>query len=49
LEYTEQVSDASNDVVYYELKRFIELLYRNNPNLLELLSSPADCVRTATR
>ncbi len=45
LEYTEQVSDASNDVVYYELGRFIELLYRNNPNLLELLSSPADCVR----
>lgn len=45
LAYTEQVSDASNDVVYYELKRFIELLYRNNPNLLELLSSPADCVR----
>ncbi len=34
---TEQVSDESNDVVYYELKRFIELLYRNNPNLMELL------------
>jgi hypothetical protein len=44
LEYTGQVSDETNDVVYYELKRFIELLYRNNPNLLELLSSPADCV-----
>ncbi len=44
LEYTEQVSNATNDEVYYELGRFIELLYRNNPNLLELLSSPADCV-----
>lgn len=44
LEYVEQVSDESNDVVYYELRRFIELLYRNNPNLLELLSTPADCV-----
>ncbi len=44
LNYTEQISDESNDVVYYELKRFIELLYRNNPNLLELLNSPADCV-----
>lgn len=44
LGYVEQVSNPSNDVVYYELKRFIELLYRNNPNLLELLSSPEDCV-----
>lgn len=44
LQYVEQVSNATNDEVYYELKRFIELLYRNNPNLLELLNSPADCV-----
>ena len=44
INYVEQVSNPSNDVVYYELKRFVELLYRNNPNLLELLNVPADCV-----
>lgn len=44
LHYVEQVSNPSNDVVYYELKRFVELLYRNNPNLLEMLNVPADCV-----
>jgi uncharacterized protein len=44
LDYTEQVSDDKNDVVYYEIKRFIELLLKNNPNILELLASPEDCV-----
>jgi hypothetical protein len=38
----EQVANPSNDIVYYELKRFIELLTRNNPNILELLSTPSD-------
>lgn len=45
LEYVAQVNDEKNDEVYYELRRFIELLYKNNPNLLELLHSPADCIR----
>lgn len=44
LEYTPQVSNATNDIVYYELKRFIELLGKNNPNILELLNVPAECV-----
>ncbi|MES2730633.1 MAG: nucleotidyltransferase domain-containing protein [Bacteroidota bacterium] len=44
LNYVEQVNNASNDEVYYELRRFIELLYRNNPNLLEMLAVPADCL-----
>jgi hypothetical protein len=42
LHYTEQVANPSNDIVYYELKRFVELLVRNNPNILELLSTPSD-------
>jgi hypothetical protein len=42
--YVEQVNNESNDIVFYELKRFMELLLRNNPNLLELLDTPADCV-----
>ena len=44
LEYVEQISNESNDVVYYELKRFCELLARNNPNILELLAVPEECV-----
>ena len=44
LHYTEQVANPTNDIVYYELKRFIELLVRNNPNILELLNTPSDKV-----
>jgi predicted nucleotidyltransferase len=32
LNYTEQVNNPTNDIVYYELKRFFELLLCNNPN-----------------
>jgi uncharacterized protein len=44
LETLEQVSNATNDEVYYELKRFVELLLKNNPNILELLNTPQDCI-----
>ncbi|MCG2613959.1 nucleotidyltransferase domain-containing protein [Terrimonas sp. NA20] len=37
LEYTPQVSNETNDIVYFELGRFIELLAKSNPNILELL------------
>ena len=42
LDYVSQVADATNDIVYYELGRFIELLGKNKPNILELLATPAD-------
>lgn len=42
--YVEQVSDEKNDVIFYEIKRFLELLKSNNPNILELLNVPEDCV-----
>ncbi len=45
LDYVAQINDENNDEVYYELRRFVELLYKNNPNLLEMLHSPADCIR----
>ncbi len=32
-----QVSDEKNDIVFYELGRFIELLVKSNPNLLEMV------------
>jgi hypothetical protein len=44
LDTPEQVADTNNDTVYYELRRFIELLLKNNPNILELLSTPDDCI-----
>lgn len=44
LSRVEQVSDATNDTTYYELGRFIDLLARNNPNVMELLYMPDDCV-----
>lgn len=45
LSYTPQVADTTNDTVYYELGRFVELLAKNNPNMLELLATPEDCIR----
>jgi uncharacterized protein len=42
--YVDQVADKTNDIVFYELKRFFNLLDKNNPNILELLAAPEDCV-----
>ena len=44
LERVEQINNASNDIAFYEVGRFAELLAKNNPNLLEMLFTPADCV-----
>jgi uncharacterized protein len=43
--YVEQVADDTNDTVFYEVKRFLELVQTNNPNILELLNCPEDCVQ----
>lgn len=40
LNYQEQINDDKNDVVFYELKRFLDLLMTNNPGMLELLYTP---------
>lgn len=42
--YVEQINDDKNDIVIYEIKRFIELLSKNNPTVLELLNTPEDCI-----
>lgn len=34
-----QVNNATNDESFYELDRFVELLSKNNPNILELLAA----------
>jgi hypothetical protein len=43
-----QVSDARSDVVFYSLRRFLELAGDSNPTALEMLYSPQDCIRQIT-
>jgi predicted nucleotidyltransferase len=45
LDTIEQVSDERSDQVYYEVGHFVSLLLKNNPNALELLAMPPDCVQ----
>lgn len=40
----QQVSDETNDVTFYELRRYFELASGCNPNIIELLWTPEDCV-----
>lgn len=42
--YIEQINDSKNDIVIYEIKRYLELLSSNNPNILELLNTPKECI-----
>ncbi len=44
LQRIDQINSESNDEMYYEIGRFIELLAKNNPNLMELLATPEECV-----
>ena len=42
--YVEQISDEMNDITFYEVGRFLQLLESNNPNMLELLNVPEECM-----
>jgi hypothetical protein len=44
MSYVEQINDDKNDIVIYELRRFLELIAKNNPTILELLNTPEDCI-----
>jgi hypothetical protein len=44
LQYTDQLNNETNDEMFYEVRKFFDLLLKNNPNLLELLNTPDDCV-----
>lgn len=44
MDYVDQISNPSNDIVFYELKKFLSLCAKNNPNILELLNVSEDCV-----
>ena len=41
----DQISDRAGDIVYYSLRRFFQLAGTANPNIIELLYMPNDCVR----
>lgn len=44
MDYIDQINNPSNDIVFYELKKFLELCAKNNPNILELLNVSEDSV-----
>lgn len=46
--YVDQVADDKNDIVYYELRRFLNLTLKNNPAVIELLFAPTDCININT-
>ncbi|MBK1879868.1 DNA polymerase beta superfamily protein [Pelagicoccus mobilis] len=43
-----QISDAKGDTVYYALPRFLELVLGANPNIIELLFMPEECISVQT-
>ena len=44
-----QVGDEKSDVLFYTLGRFLELLKKANPNVMEALWVPEDCVQVCNR
>lgn len=42
--YVPQIQDAKGDCVYYEIKRFLELLVVSNPTMLETLFFDQECI-----
>lgn len=44
-EPSKQISDKKNDITYYSLKRAFERLMTANPNMIELLWIPNDCIK----
>jgi len=40
--YMPQISDDKNDVIFYEIGRFLELASKGNPNIMELLNMPEE-------
>lgn len=40
----DEIKDEKNDCVYWEIKKYLELLAKANPGALELLYSPENCI-----
>ncbi len=45
----QQVSDDKNDVTYWELRRYFELAANCNPNIIEIMWTPEECITQKTR
>lgn len=45
LDASKQISDEKNDTTYYSLRRIFELLQTANPNIIEMLWMPEDCIK----
>ena len=48
MDYVDEVSDDEQDIKYYELGKFLALLEKNNPNIMEFLNMPEDVIRINT-
>jgi len=44
----DEVKNKSEDIKYFELKKFMDLMSTCNPNMLDLLWIPQDCIRIST-
>jgi predicted nucleotidyltransferase len=40
-----QINNQKQDIIYYSLRRFFELIKVANPNIIELLWMPEDCIK----
>ena len=43
--YVEQINNPSNDIIYYTLKRYFDLMKTANPNMIESLFISRDCIK----
>jgi hypothetical protein len=43
--YVDHINNDTSDISYFEIGKFIHLLCKSNPSVLELLFSPEDCIR----
>lgn len=46
--YVDQVNDETNDTVYYEMGKFMKLLAKSNPTILEVLNTPEQYINIKT-
>jgi len=42
--YIDQINDEKNDIMFLEIRKFLELLKNANPGMMEVLATPEDCV-----
>lgn len=48
MNFEQYESQANDDIVYYGVKKFFKLVLNSNPNILELLFLPKDCIVEST-